>query len=249
MLCQVSSERLYSILNVHRRPEKINSFGPTVCGSSPVACAGLASCLLEASATQLNTAPPNPNNKRVLEDFIEIYRNHPFLWKTKSKEYQDQAKTQATYELLIKRLKQIEQNADKAAVVKKINNLRSNVRKEKKNNEQYLESGTFVGDVYHIKLWNYELLDFINDQATPRDLDSDSENSREGRIRICIYRVGRMSSPTALRPQLAHAPWEVAQCHRLSCQFKEGRHVVWKHVPYVGRCRPRLVERKLSNGR
>nr|CAH7721998.1 unnamed protein product [Callosobruchus chinensis] len=104
--------------------------------------------------------PPNPNNKRILEDFIEIYRNNPCLWKVKRKEYHDRAKKEAAYELLIKKLKEIEPNADKAAVVRKINNLRSNVRKEKKKYEQSFKSGASVDDFYHIKLWYYELLDY-----------------------------------------------------------------------------------------
>ena len=65
-------------------------------------------------------------------------------------------------------------------VVRKINNLRSNVRKEKKKHEQSLKSGASADDVYRIKLWYYDLLDFVNDQSTPRqsssNLDSDDEN-------------------------------------------------------------------------
>nr|CAH7752198.1 unnamed protein product [Callosobruchus chinensis] len=55
--------------------------------------------------------------------------------------------------VLLQKIIEIEPNADKAAVVRKINNLRSNVRKEKKKYEQSLKSGASLDDVYHIKLW------------------------------------------------------------------------------------------------
>ncbi|CAG4939098.1 unnamed protein product [Colias eurytheme] len=100
-------------------------------------------------------APPN-STKKILEDFIEIYR---------------------------KKLREIEPDANKEVVVKKINNLRSNIRKEKKKYDQSLKSGASADDVYCIKLWYYDLFNFIHDQCTPREsssnLDSDDENSCE----------------------------------------------------------------------
>lgn len=46
-----------------------------------------------------------------------------------------------------------------------------------------LKSGASADDVYCIKLWYYDLFNFINYQCTPREsssnLDSDDENSCE----------------------------------------------------------------------
>ncbi|CAB3229489.1 unnamed protein product [Arctia plantaginis] len=81
------------------------------------------------------------------------------------------------------KLREIEPDANKEVVVKKINNLRSNVRKEKKKYDQSLKSGASADDVYRIKLWYYDLFNFVHDQCTPREsssnLDSDDENSCE----------------------------------------------------------------------
>jgi hypothetical protein len=69
-------------------------------------------------------------------------------------------------------------------VVRKINNLRSNVRKEKKRYEQSIKSGASADEVYHVKLWYYDLFDFLHDQCTPREsssnLDSDEDSCEVG---------------------------------------------------------------------
>ena len=64
------------------------------------------------------------NHKRnaVIEDFIEIYKTEPCLWRVKSMDYHDRAKRDDAYANLIDKLKESEPNADKAAVAKKINN-------------------------------------------------------------------------------------------------------------------------------
>ncbi|XP_050427796.1 uncharacterized protein LOC126837881 [Adelges cooleyi] len=127
-------------------------------------------------------APPD-SIKKVLEDFIDIHRTHPCLWQIKSKEYHDRDKKEAAYKLLIEKLREIEPDANKAVVVRKINNLRSNVREEKKRHEQSLKSGASADDVYYVNLWYYDLFNFLHDQCTPREfssnLDSNGENSCE----------------------------------------------------------------------
>ncbi|XP_050676766.1 uncharacterized protein LOC126973481 isoform X2 [Leptidea sinapis] len=127
-------------------------------------------------------APPD-STKKILEDFIEMYRSNPCLWQIKNKDYHNRDKKEAAYKLLIEKLREIEPGANKDVVVKKINNLRSNVRKKKKKYEQSLKSGASADDVYRIKLWYYDLFNFIHDQCTPREsssnLDSDDENSCE----------------------------------------------------------------------
>lgn len=70
---------------------------------------------------------------QVIEDFIELYKLEPCLWQVKSKEYHDRDKRNAAYAKLVLKLKELEPDATKKSVVRKINSLRSNVRKEKKN--------------------------------------------------------------------------------------------------------------------
>lgn len=104
---------------------------------------------------------------QVIEEFIEIYRSEPCLWRVKSKEYHDREKRDAAYERLVIKLKELEPDATKKSVVKKINNLRSNVRKEKKKRDMSMKSGASTDNVYTSKLWYLDLFDFLGDQDTP----------------------------------------------------------------------------------
>jgi len=94
---------------------------------------------------------PTDSTKKVLEDFIEIYKINPCLWQVKNKEYHDRDKKEAAYKLLIEKLREIEKDANKSVVVRKINNLRSNVRKEKKRYEQSVKSDASADEVYHVQ--------------------------------------------------------------------------------------------------
>jgi len=54
-----------------------------------------------------------------------VYREYPCLWKVKNKEYSDTVKKNLAYEHLTTELKEIDPDANKEKVVKKINFLRS----------------------------------------------------------------------------------------------------------------------------
>jgi hypothetical protein len=71
-------------------------------------------------------------SRDLLEDFIRAYGSQSCLWRLKSKEYHDKAKRVAAYDILLKIYRLIDSNADKEAVVKKINAFRTNYRREKK---------------------------------------------------------------------------------------------------------------------
>jgi hypothetical protein len=72
-------------------------------------------------------------NRKNLEEFIDLYKLYLYLWKTKSKLYHDRPLREKTaYKVLVDKLKESEPDANKDLVVKKINNLRSSFRKEKK---------------------------------------------------------------------------------------------------------------------
>jgi len=136
--------------------------------------------LARVSKIQYAKIAPTDSTKKVLEDFIEIYKMNQCLWQVKNKEYHDRDKKEAAYKLLIEKLREIEPDANKSVVVRKINNLRNNVRKKKKRYEQSVKSGASADEVYHIKLWYYDLFDFLHDQCTTREsssnLDSDEDS-------------------------------------------------------------------------
>ena len=71
-----------------------------------------------------------------MEEFIELYKSEPCLWKVKAKDYHDRQKKDAAYAILVQKLREVEPSANKATVLKKINNIRSNYRKELKKMKQ-----------------------------------------------------------------------------------------------------------------
>lgn len=116
------------------------------------------------------------------EEFIELYRSEPCLWRVKQKDYHDRSKKDAAYAKLILKLREMEPGANKESVVKKINNLRCTYNKElKKVTISKSEFGS--EDVYVPKLWYFPLLTFLNDQdVIPRpsrsNLDTDDDKVR-----------------------------------------------------------------------
>lgn len=59
---------------------------------------------------------------------------------------------------------QVEPDANRDMVTKKINSLRSSYRKEKKKVQDSERSGACADDVYKPSLWYYNLLIFLDDQ-------------------------------------------------------------------------------------
>ncbi|KAF5278921.1 hypothetical protein FQR65_LT15496 [Abscondita terminalis] len=117
----------------------------------------------------------------VIVDFIAIYRSEPCLWQVKSHDYHDRTKKDAAYAKLAKKLDEVEPGATKKSVISKINSLRCAFRKEKKKVEASKKSGASTDSIYKPVLWYYDLLDFLQDQDTPRMSSSnlDSETDEE----------------------------------------------------------------------
>lgn len=130
------------------------------------------------------------SSRRTLQEFIEIYKAHPCLWNNKLKEYHDRQKRSNAYDLLLNKLLEIEPCASKDVVVKKINNMRSNCRKERKKAENSLKQG--AKEIYSPKLWYYHLFDPINDpetypESTSNVVESEEENDLEVNTIILPY--------------------------------------------------------------
>ncbi|KAF5271162.1 hypothetical protein FQA39_LY18841 [Lamprigera yunnana] len=113
---------------------------------------------------------------RILEEFIATYRSEPCLWRIKSREYHDRDVREAAYDRLITKLKEIEPDANKSSVVKKINNFRSNVRKKKKKRDMSRKSGAGTDNVYSPKLWYFDLFDFLGDHDVPSTSSSNLDD-------------------------------------------------------------------------
>lgn len=126
-------------------------------------------------------------NKEVMEDFIEIYRSEPCIWNVKSADYSHRPRKEAAYAKLLQKLTEIEPCATRDAVLKKINSLRSNFRKELKKVKASKKSGSAVDATYKPTLWYFDLLIFLEDQSTSRpSVDTlgsdDDQNNREEEV-------------------------------------------------------------------
>ncbi|KAI5734707.1 hypothetical protein M8J77_009713 [Diaphorina citri] len=103
-------------------------------------------------------------SKKFLTEFIELYKSLPCLWKIKSKDYVDRNKKNAAYDLMVEKLREVDPEATRDVVTKKINSLRSSYRKERKKVLDSLSDPNTV-DVHVPSLWYYELLtSFLADQ-------------------------------------------------------------------------------------
>lgn len=115
-------------------------------------------------------------SKDFMMEFIELYKSFPCLWKTKCKDYMNRNKKNSAYEILVKKLREIEPNATKQIVKNKINSIRGSFRREMKKIEESKRSGAGADEIYVTHLWYYDLLLFTKDQEMPRSSVSNIEN-------------------------------------------------------------------------
>ena len=64
-------------------------------------------------------------SREFLTEFIALYESFPCIWRVKSKDYSDRDKKGKAYESFVEKFKEIDENANREKVVKKINSLRS----------------------------------------------------------------------------------------------------------------------------
>lgn len=72
----------------------------------------------------------------------------------------------------------VEPAATRDTVKKKINSIRSSYRKEKKKVDASTRSGAATEDIYEPSLWYFHLLEFLNDQETPRQSTSNFDDTQ-----------------------------------------------------------------------
>ncbi|XP_076057076.1 uncharacterized protein LOC143034624 [Oratosquilla oratoria] len=109
------------------------------------------------------------NEKELLLEFIHTYRDHPALWKVKSKEYNNKVARGKGISALQDLLKELEPNCTRDAVIKKINCLRSSFRREYRKIEKSKKSGAPPHEIYSSSLWYFEEMMFVLDQELPRE--------------------------------------------------------------------------------
>ncbi|KAK8395762.1 hypothetical protein O3P69_005693 [Scylla paramamosain] len=104
--------------------------------------------------------------KEFIAEFIEVYRGLPALWDVKCKDYTNRAKKGEQYDVLIEKYREKYPDAEKQEVVKKVNSLRTNFRKELKRIRDADRSGAGAEDV-EPTLWYFDEMKFLVTQETP----------------------------------------------------------------------------------
>nr|CAI5829191.1 unnamed protein product [Callosobruchus analis] len=99
--------------------------------------------------------------------FYESYREQVCLWDVKSKDYSNKQKRNASYEMLLQKLKEINPQATIEILKKKINNMRTAFRRELKKVQSSKGTGQ-RGDTYQPTLWYFDLLLFTTQAETGR---------------------------------------------------------------------------------
>ncbi|CAK1541654.1 unnamed protein product [Leptosia nina] len=115
-------------------------------------------------------------DKQFICDFIEVYRGLPALWDAKCKEYTNRTRKGEQYDVLLEKYREKFPDAEKPDVVKKINSLRTNFRKELKRIREAEKSG--AEDVEPV-LWYFEEMSFLQAQETPTPSISTMDTCQE----------------------------------------------------------------------
>jgi hypothetical protein len=77
----------------------------------------------------------------IFTEFIELYRSFPCLWQVKSKDYSNRDKRHKAYATLIDKCKEVDREATKDTVAKKINSFRTVYRKDLSKVKNSMRSG------------------------------------------------------------------------------------------------------------
>ncbi|VVC34168.1 MADF domain [Cinara cedri] len=99
-------------------------------------------------------------------EFINLYCDLPAVWKIKSDDYKNRDLKSECYVELTDKLKELQPTADMNCTKRKINTLRSNFRRELKNQINSRKSGAYADDMYEPTVWYFNDLEFLRDQVS-----------------------------------------------------------------------------------
>jgi hypothetical protein len=112
-------------------------------------------------------------------EFIELYRRFPCLWQVKSKDYSNRDKRHKAYVTLMDKRKEVDREATKDTVAKKISSFRTVYRKDLSKVNNSMRSSAGAEEIYKPSLWYLDLLSFLNDQEQPRLTVANIEDSEK----------------------------------------------------------------------
>lgn len=125
------------------------------------------------------------HNKKFWTEFFYLYESLPELWDVNNPMYKNRQVKCDAYDIMVEKLRDIEPNADREDVLRKINIFRTNFRRECSRINISLKEGRH----YQSTLWYFDLLCFLQTPDTKRDrkrkLGDDGEKSIMVRLVYC----------------------------------------------------------------
>uniref|UniRef100_A0A182RXR4 MADF domain-containing protein n=1 Tax=Anopheles funestus TaxID=62324 RepID=A0A182RXR4_ANOFN len=94
---------------------------------------------------------------KFVKEFIELYKSFPCLWHQQSKQYEHEK--QKAYEALVQKYREVDPQATKETVERKINTLRTSYRKQLRRLQRSSKAGTNRQPTW----WYFELFSFLDD--------------------------------------------------------------------------------------
>lgn len=118
------------------------------------------------------------HNKKFWTEFFLLYESQPALWNVNSQQYKNRQIKSNAYDTMVQKLREIQPDADREDVLRKINIFRTNYRREcARINLSHRE-----GRVYKSTLWYFDMLSFLQTPETRRErkrklIDDDGEKT------------------------------------------------------------------------
>ncbi|KAH8239534.1 hypothetical protein KR032_005198 [Drosophila birchii] len=102
----------------------------------------------------------NSRNRQFWTEFLLLYRSLPAVWRVHSPDYCCRELKSAGYEQLVRKLREVEPDANRFHVVRKINSFRTNFRRDLRHRDHCLATG----EPFTSNLWYFHLLSFLEGQ-------------------------------------------------------------------------------------
>lgn len=103
------------------------------------------------------------HQRRILIEFIRLYKKLPALWNVKLKVYNDRQLKQESYKILLVKYREMYPHATMEDLKKRINSFRTNFRREFKKVKDSQMMATGNEKEYRSHLWYYEEFLFLCD--------------------------------------------------------------------------------------
>ncbi|KAH8357513.1 hypothetical protein KR200_006506 [Drosophila serrata] len=117
----------------------------------------------------------NSRDRQFWTEFLLLYRSLPAVWQIQSPDYGCRELKAAGYEQLVRKLSEVEPEANRTTVVRKINSFRTNFRRDVRRRDQC----SAMGKSFQSTLWYFNLLSFLEGQDTAARSQKTVERRRE----------------------------------------------------------------------